>query len=59
MKDHAIANNIRSIAMPKIACGLDKMIWEGFQNHCRFIPTFWNYYICLCFGTRKQGNACP
>ena len=28
MKDHAIANNIRSIAMPKIACGLDKMKWE-------------------------------
>ena len=28
MKDHAIANNIRSIAMPKIACGLDKMNWE-------------------------------
>ena len=28
MKDHAIANNIRSIAMPKIACGFDKMNWE-------------------------------
>ena len=28
MKDHAIANNIRSVAMPKIACGLDKMNWE-------------------------------
>ena len=28
MKDHAIANNIRSIAMLKIACGLDKMNWE-------------------------------
>ena len=28
MKDHAIANNIRSIAMPKVACGLDKMNWE-------------------------------
>ena len=28
MKDHAIANNIRSIAMAKIACGLDKMYWE-------------------------------
>ena len=25
---HAIANNIRCIAMPKIACGLDKMDWK-------------------------------
>ena len=55
MKD-AIANNIRSIAMPKIACGLDKM---SFQNHCRCIPTFWNYYIYLCFRTRNQTHACP
>ena len=28
MKYHALANNIRSVAMPKIACGLDKMNWE-------------------------------
>ena len=28
MKDLAIANSIRSIAMPKIACGLDKKNWE-------------------------------
>ena len=28
IKDHAIAKNIRSIAKPKIACGLDKMNWE-------------------------------
>ena len=28
MNYHAIANNIRSVAMPKIACGLDKMNWE-------------------------------
>ena len=28
MKDQAIANNIRSIAVPKIACDLDKMNWE-------------------------------
>ena len=28
LKDHAIANNMRSIAMPKIACGLDKMNWK-------------------------------
>ena len=28
MKDQAIANNLRSIATPKIACGLDKGNWE-------------------------------
>ena len=28
MKDHAIANNVRSIAMPKNACGLDKKDWD-------------------------------
>ena len=28
MKDHAIANNLRSIATPKMACGLDKGNWE-------------------------------
>ena len=28
MKHHAIANNIRCIAIPKIACGLDKMDWK-------------------------------
>ena len=34
MKDHAIANNIRSIAMPKIACGLDKNgMGRSLQNH--------------------------
>ena len=28
MKDHVIAKNILSIAMKKIACGLDEMEWD-------------------------------
>jgi O-acetyl-ADP-ribose deacetylase (regulator of RNase III) len=27
MRNHAIANDIKSIAMPKIGCGLDKLNW--------------------------------
>ncbi|TRY96246.1 hypothetical protein DNTS_033462 [Danionella cerebrum] len=28
MKDHCLANGVRSISMPRIGCGLDKMKWE-------------------------------
>ena len=28
MKNHAVQNNVRSIAMPRIGCGLDKLNWN-------------------------------
>ena len=28
MKRHAIQNNVTSIAMPRIGCGLDGLVWE-------------------------------
>ena len=28
MRDHAVAHNVKEIAMPKIGCGLDKLEWS-------------------------------
>ena len=28
MKEHAIANNVKAISMPRIGCGLDRLNWE-------------------------------
>ena len=37
MRDHAIANNVNHICMPKIGCGLDRLRWdfvEGLIKQC-------------------------
>lgn len=32
MRDYAVANNVTSIDMPKIGCGLDKMAWSKVRS---------------------------
>eukprot|EP01084_Bolivina_argentea_P041913 77371_1 len=32
MRDHAIKNNIKCISMPRIGCGLDKLIWTKVEK---------------------------
>ena len=32
MKNHALKNNVKKIAMPKIGCGLDKLNWNAVRT---------------------------
>lgn len=32
LKSHALENNVTSVAMPKIGCGLDGLIWEKVRD---------------------------
>ena len=32
MKEHAVKNQVKNIAMPKIGCGLDKLEWNTVRN---------------------------
>ena len=46
MKDIALENNIKKIAMPKIGCGLDRLQWGVVREHLDNI--FFNEEILVC-----------
>lgn len=49
MREQAIQNNITKIAMPKIGCGLDKLIWENVSSLIKNIFNQTNIEILVCY----------
>ena len=52
MRDHALGLNLRCIAMPKIACGLDGMDWREISSLIE--QTFKNSGITIYVYTSKD-----
>ena len=53
MRDHALGLNLRCIAIPKIACGLDGMNWREISSLIG--QTFENSGITIYVYTSKDG----
>lgn len=32
MRDHMVANKVKQVAMPKIGCGLDRLVWPEVEK---------------------------
>ena len=58
MKEHAVKNQVKNIAMPKIGCGLDMLEWNTVSNLIMnvFLDTPINIDVYLLESDNQFGN---
>ena len=58
MKEHAVKNQVKNIAMPKIGCGLDRLEWNTVSNLIMnvFLDTPINIDVYLLESENQSGN---
>ena len=58
MKEHAVKNQVKNIAMPKIGCGLDRLEWDTVSNLIMnvFLDTPVNIDVYLLEYENQSGN---